>query len=70
MIEYFNGVLERLNIVITGAAIGCTLGLLICGVWFMSSERFERMKAGQYCKKLLIAIVIEVFAMIWLPTHL
>lgn len=69
MIEYFNGVLQRLNIVITWAAIGCTLCLLICGIWLVSSEKDERIKAGQYCKKLLIAIVIEVFAMIWLPAH-
>ena len=46
MIEYFNGVLERLNIVITWAAIGCTLCLLICGIWFVSSEKDERRASG------------------------
>ena len=71
MIEYFNGVLERLNTVITWAATGCTLCLLVCGFWFVvSEEEEERAKVGNYCKGLLIAIAIEVSAMIWLPTHL
>ena len=71
MIEYFNGVLGRLNIAITGAAIGCALCLLVCGFWFVfSEEEEERAKVGKYCKGLLIAIAIEVSAMIWLPTHL
>ena len=71
MIEYFNGVLERLFMVMVAAVICCACCLVICGFYYLCSEdEEERTKVGKYCKGFLIAIAIEVSAIIWLPTHL
>lgn len=71
MIEYFNGVLERLSTAMLVAVICSAIGLVFCGLCYMLSEdEEERTNAGKYCKGFLIAIAIEASAMIWLPTHL
>lgn len=71
MIEYFNGVLQRMNIAMRVSAIGCALAFFICGIWLATSEdEEERARVSQYCKVLLMAIAIEVSAIIWLPAHL
>ena len=71
MIEYFNSVLERMNIAMRVSAIGCAIAFFICGIWLAASEdKEERARVSQYCKVFLMIVAIEIFAMIWLPTHL
>ena len=71
MIEYFNGVLQRMNIVMRVSAIGCVFAFFICGILLATSEdEEERAKGSQYCKMLLMVIAIEVSAIIWLPAHI
>ena len=71
MTEYFNGVLERLNLAMWIVAVVCIACALMLGLWFvMTEEEEERTKVGKCCKGFLIAIAIEVSAIIWLPTHL
>ena len=71
MIEYFNGVLDRLSTVMLVTVICSAVCLAFCGLGYMLSEdEEERTNVGKYCKGFLIAIAIEVSAMIWLPTHL
>lgn len=71
MIEYFNGVLDRLSTVMLVAVICSAACLAFCGICYMLSEDEEECtNAGKYCKGLLIAIAIEISVIIWLPTHL
>lgn len=74
MVEYFNGVLQRLSCAIHAAIIICIIGLLISGVIYLSlnddKDYASATKAKKTCKAFLIAISIEISAIIWLPTNL
>lgn len=74
MVEYFNGVLQRLSLAMHAAIIICIIGWLISGVMCLSlnddKDYASAAKAKKACKAFLIAISIEISAIIWLPTHL
>ena len=74
MIEYFSGVLQRLSCAMQAAIIICIIGWLISGLMYMSlnddKDYANAIKAKKACKAFLIAISIEISALIWLPTHL
>lgn len=74
MVEYFNGVLQRLSCAMEAAIIVCIIGWLISGVMYLSlnddKDYVGATKAKKTCKAFLIAISIEISAIIWLPTHL
>lgn len=74
MVEYFNGVLQRLSCAMQAAIIVCIIGWLISGVMYLSlsddKDYANTIKAKKACKAFLIAITIEISAIIWLPTHL